>query len=401
MPTKKCRLCHSERLVKVIDLGFHPLADTFLTKSQLSEKEVFYPLCLFLCRGCGHLMSGYIVSKEERYQKNEYSYDSANSLVAVRHFNELAQQIVTRLNLSRDDLVVDIGSNVGTLLGFIREKSGCNVIGVEPAPNISFLAGRNKIPTIQDFFNEDVVRKILKIGKARVITATNVFNHIDDINDFIKNIDRLLINNGVFVFEVPYLVDLIKKTAFDTIYLEHVSYFSVKPYVTYFNKLGFYISNLERNDYMGGSIRVYLVKNKKFENKPLIRKYIKIEEKLKIHNPALYKVFMVKTRQFRYDLNKKLYNLKTKGVKIIGIGAATKGNTLLNYCKIDQELLEYVIETSPLKIGKYTPGSHIKIINEKEIDEDITHALILPWNIANFLVKKLRHLRLKFIIPHT
>ncbi|OGZ64149.1 MAG: hypothetical protein A3A98_04180 [Candidatus Staskawiczbacteria bacterium RIFCSPLOWO2_01_FULL_40_39] len=397
MITQKCQLCGSKNLSLIIDLGYHPLADTFL--KELDEEEVFYPLRVLLCQKCGYATLQHVVSAPVRYQKNDYSYTSSNSPVAISHFKELAGQVVQMAEISKKDLVVDIGSNAGTLLKSFREQAHCNIIGVEPAFNIAQLAKKGNIPTINDFFNQTSVDKIIKKhGKAKAIICTNVFNHINDLNEFMKNINKLLAKDGFFVFETPYFLDLVKNVSFDTIYLEHVSYFAVTPFEKFFKKFGFQIHHLERNDYMSDTMRVYL--SRKAGNQILVKRYMQKEKSAKIFIPKTYAIFMKKIVGLKLDLLQQIQIAKAKGERIIGIGAATKGNTLLNYCKIDNTLIDFITDSSPLKIGKFTPGSHIPIKSDNDITSDITHAVILPWNIAEFLKKKLKHLKLKFIIPH-
>lgn len=395
-----CRLCKSETLRPIIWLGHHPLADTFLIEEQLTEPEVRYPLRVLQCGECGYLTSGYLVSKEDRYQKHEFSYDSSNSPVSVKHFSGMADQIIERLAFREGDLAVDIGSSVGTLLEELKNKSGCRIQGVDPASSIAEEARRKGVPTINDFFNQKAAEEIAAHGKAKVVVATNVFNHLEDVDDFLANVSRVLRDDGEVVIEVPYVIDLIEKTAFDTIYLEHVSYFAVRPHATYFRKKGFYITHIERDPYMGGSIRVYLSKQAEKEKKELVEEYSRREEASGVYEAGTYESFMEQTRQFKINLCKTIFEVKANGKKVIGIGAATKGNTLLNYCGIDSTVLEYIADTSPRKIGKYTPGSRIKIIHEKDIAPDVSHAVILPWNIADFLKSKLGHLGVEFIVPH-
>lgn len=396
MITRKCQLCGSKNLKLVIDLGYHPLADTFL--KNLGEEEVFYPLRVLLCQKCGYATLQYIVPASTRYQKTDYSYTSSNSPVSVAHFEEMARQVIERIKITEKDLVVDIGSNVGTLLKAFRGQVNCEVMGVEPALNIAKFAEKDNVPTIQDFFSKETVQKILKkYGKAKAITCNNTFNHINDLNEFMKNIDRLLAKDGCFIFETPYLLGLVENSSFDTIYLEHVSYFAVKPFQKFFKKFGFYIQYLERNDYMSWSIRVYLGRKKADDS--LIKEYIKAEESAKLFGPKTYEILMAKVRALKSKLCRQIYRVKAKGGKIIGIGAATKGNTLLNYCKIDNTLIDFITDSSSLKIGKFTPGSHIPIKSDKDITPDIKFVLILPWNIAKFLKKKLKRLNLQFIIP--
>ena len=396
MIVKKCQLCGSENIKMIINLDFHPLADTFL--KNLNEQEVFYPLRVFLCQECGYTGLLNIVDAPDRYQKNEYSYTSSNSPVALAHFKEMAQQVIEKVKITENDLVVDIGSNVGTLLKNFGEQANCKILGIEPSSNIAELARKDGILTIEEFFNKNAVDEILKKrGKAKAITCTNTFNHISDLNEFMKNIDEILADDGYFIFEAPYMLTLVNDLAFDTIYLEHISYFSVKPFEKFFKKLGFFISHLEANDYMGGSIRVYV--GRKETNHKFLKEFLDKEESAKIFELETYENMMAKIRNLKFNLCKELYEVKGNGGKIIGIGAATKGNTLLNYCKIDNTLIDFITDSSSLKIGKFTPGSHILIKSDSDITPDIEYALILPWNIGEFLKNKLKHLNLKFIVP--
>lgn len=397
MVTNSCQLCGSNNLKQIIDLGNHPLADTFLSEDKMGGEEIFYPLRVLLCLKCGYATLFYIVSREIRYAKNEYSYTSSNSPIAIAHFRELASEASQKAKVTKDDLVIDIGSNTGTLLEAFQSITGCKIIGIEPSENIAQLALENLIPTINHFFDTESVSEILSSGKAKIIICTNVFNHITDLSGFMHNVRKLLEDDGMFIFEVPYLLHLVRDVAFDTVYLEHVTYFGIKPFVPFFKNFGFNIIHLAENNYMGGSIRLYVSQSKEAAD---IDEYIKREEECGMYDPENYKEFMSKTRQLKFDVLHKIYKIKSQGEKIVGIGAATKGNTFLNYCKIDHTLLDFVADSSPLKIGKYTPGSRIPIRSDNDIKEDIKHALILPWNIAEFLKKKLQHLHLNFIIPN-
>lgn len=400
MLTKQCFLCQSQDLYRAIDLGFHPLADTFLKPAQLDEPETRYPLNVVACKNCGHLMNGYIVAATARYQDNEYSYDSGNSPVAVAHFEEFAKEAIDVVGITKDDLVVDFGSNVGTFLSKFNALSKCKVLGIEPAANMAVLAEKNGVPTVQDFFNSKSVKEAQKrISKAKLITGTNVYNHVEDQKSFAKDATELLTEDGMIAIEAPYAGTLVKETSFDTIYLEHASYFFIEPLKKFWDQYGFKISHVVLNDYMGGSVRFYLSRQKPEAKE--VATMIAEENNEGYFTEAAYEAFMKRTEQFKADLMRDLYKIKADGGKIIGIGAATKGNTLLNYCGIDASLLEYVTDASPLKIGKYTPGAHILIKDDKDIDNKvITHGLILPWNIGDFLSKKLAPLGIEFLVPH-
>ncbi|MDO8517968.1 MAG: class I SAM-dependent methyltransferase [bacterium] len=400
MPVSSCSLCASSELELVIDLGFHPLADTFIKKEELMQPEVRYPLQVLLCKSCGHAMSSYVVPATKRYQEHDYSYDSGNSKVSVEHFGEMAQEAIQKVGVGAGDLVVDIGGNVGTLLDAFRAQAGTHILNIEPAGNIADIAEKNGVETVRNFFGGEVAHTIAKRGGAKVIAMTNAFNHIAYLDDFMQGIVQALRPDGAFLIEVPYLLHLVEKLAFDTVYLEHVSYFALRPLRTYFKKFGLVISDVIENDYMGGSMRLYV--RKSGPGFAGLADMVAREEAAQLFDPLMYRGFMQKVLAFKFSLLKELLEAKAEGGRIVGIGAATKGNTLLNYCGIDATLLEFVTDASVLKIGKYTPGSHLEIKPDEAITAGITHALILPWNIGDFLRGKLtpKYPSLVFITPH-
>ena len=382
---------------KVVDLGFHPLADTFLPEHLQLGPEISYPLHLGSCQSCGHVFTLYSVTPEDRYQKQDYSYDSSNSKVAVAHFMEFRDAVLAKMDLAPDAVIVDIGSNVGTLLSHFKDAGFPNVLGVEPSGNISRQAVANGVPTVNDFFNVAAAAEIAKSGLVEVLLSSNVVNHADDIPALLQVAKSVLGPAGIFVFEVPYLLDLVQRTAFDTIYHEHVHYYGLKPLAACLEREGFSIFNVERLEYMCGSIRIYARVGG--EQTEMVKALIADEDAFGLYAPATYEAFMDRVRAVKSSVSTHLWKIRSEGGKIIGIGAATKGNTFLNYCKLDSDLIAYIADASPLKIGKRTPGSHISIIADDRIDADATHALILPWNIADFLVEKLAHLGVEFYVP--
>jgi ubiquinone/menaquinone biosynthesis C-methylase UbiE len=398
MNVTNCHLCHSTNLEKVLDLGFHPLADFFLKESQLQEAERRYPLSVLLCQNCGHGMNSFVVPAEVRYQENDYSYDSGNSKISVGHFTDMAKEVSERAGVQQGDLVVDIGSNIGTLLGAFKNL-GASIQGVDPAPNIVALAEKNGIPTINDFFNDSSAKAILQKGHAKAITITNAFNHISPLDKFMEAIVSVLDTSGSFVIELPYFLEIIRKKHFDVVYLEHVSYIAVKPLVPFFKKYGLSITHVEENDYMSGSIRIFVGFG---EESPLVKEKITLEEESGLYSVETWKKFAASIRGSKLRLLKELVEARSGGGKIVAIGAAAKGNTLLNYCGLDTTLIDFATDASPLKIGKYTPGSHLPILSDDAINEEVTHALILAWNIADFLKSKIspKFPHLKFITPH-
>lgn len=398
MKVSECHLCASKNLAKVLDLGFHPLADFFLKEGQLDEPERRYPLCVLLCQNCGHGMNSFVVPAEVRYQENDYSYDSGNSRISIQHFTDMAEEVVKRANIKKGDLVVDIGSNIGTLLGAFKNL-GAKVQGVDPSHNIAELANKNGIPTINDFFNASSAEKILKNGKAKAITITNAFNHISPLDEFMKCVVSILDKSGTFIIELPYFLEIIRKKHFDVVYLEHVSYIAIKPLVPYFKKFGLAITHVEENNYMSGSIRIFVGYG---QESSLVAKQIALEEKFGLYDLGVWKKFGDDVRDCKINLLKELVKARDGSGKIVVIGAAAKGNTLLNYCGIDNTLIDFATDASSLKIGKYTPGSHLPIFSDEAIDTNVTYALILAWNIADFLKAKIspKFPHLKFITPH-
>lgn len=398
MKIANCRACQSTNIEKVLDLGFHPLADTFLAEDLQTGPEVSYPLQLGLCRACGHVFTLYAVSPEDRYQKQDYSYDSSNSVVSIRHFKSFSEAVLEQTRVSQHARIVDIGSNVGTLLSHFKDAGYQNVLGVEPSSNIARLATSAGIPTLVEFFDARAAEQLMmRFGPVDVLLSSNVVNHADDVAGILQTAKHVLAPKGVFVFEVPYLLDLVRSTAFDTIYHEHVHYYGIKPLEARLRRAGFSIFKVERLDYMCGSIRVYCRIGG--ESSAEVDRMIDYEEKFALYDPNTYRAFSRRVLEAKLAINEHLWKIRAQGGKIIGIGAATKGNTLLNYCRLDADLIAYITDSSPLKIGKRTPGSHIPIIADSDIDSAATHALILPWNIAPYLTNKLSHLGLQFYVP--
>ena len=378
-----------------MDLGMHPLADSFIVESDIPQEKK-YPLVLNRCDSCGHVQAAHLVSREARYTAIDYSYDSANSPVSIAHFGSFANEVLEWSCLKKGDLVVDIGSNVGTLLEAFKSKGGVNILGVEPSPNISRIANERGVPTYNGFFENYASSQASSNKRAMVITITNALNHVENLDQFMDSIGTCLHNDGVLIVEVPSLVDLLRKTAFDTIYHEHIHYFSLQAIGAIASKHKFQIVRFANNEYMGGSIRVYLKKAAAGESKS--REDLPFSSGRTITKEEFH-AFALRVGVFKSELLEKIASIKDKGGVIAGIGAPAKGNTLLNYCGIDRSSLSFIAETSVLKIGKLTPGTHIPILAEARLQTGVTHGLILPWNIAPFLVKKLSAYNLEFIVP--
>lgn len=398
MNVTACHFCDSKDLVKILDLGFHPLADFFPKPHQLEGLERRYPLSILLCKSCGHAMNSYVVPAEERYQANDYSFNSNHSKVSIQHFTDMATDIISSAGIVPGDLVVDIGSNVGTLLNAFKAH-GVEVLGVDPSPNIATIAREDGIPTINGFFGFSASTEILKKGRPKAITIVNCFNHIAPLDETMWSVASILREDGVFVIESPYFYQLLQRMQFDTAYHEHVSYIAVKPLVAFMRRFGLTVMHVEENDYVGGVVRVFVGRGT--EN-PSVREFIEREESVKLFDEKTFVAYSEKVAACKLRLLKDLIDAKLSGGKIVALGAPAKGNTLFNYCGIDSSLIDFATDVSPLKIGKFTPGSHIPIRSDDAIDHTVTHALILSWNLADMIKQKLapKHPQLKFITPH-
>ena len=395
-------MCQSKNLYRFLDLGFTPPADQFRRKDQMKEPETHYPLEVFMCDDCGLAQLGHVVSPEVLYRM-DYPYESSTTKTGREHWNTFAQRVVKRLNLEKNDLVVDIGSNVGVLLGAFKSQ-GMRIQGVDPAANIVMLAHERGIDTICDFFNRETAEKILREkGAASVITGTNVFAHIDDLYLLMKNILMLLKENGVFIFEAPYFVNLIKMIEYDTIYHEHLSYFSVKPLLRFFTLFDMEVFDIDLVDIHGGSFRVYVGRKSQRPVSPVITQLLNEEEAMQLYSHKTMDHFADAVRKNKMDLTWLLHSLKHEGKRVVGVSAPAKGMTLLNYCKIGTELLDVVTEKSALKIGRFTPGMHIPVVSDSYLlEERPDYAMLLAWNFADEIMKNLHEYREgggKFIIP--
>jgi SAM-dependent methyltransferase len=397
-----CRMCKSNNVQKFLDLGFSALSDNFLTIEQLNESENFFPLTVHLCLDCGLCQLGYVVPPKLMFNK-DYPYDSSTTKMGREHFTKMGIDICDEFDLKQNSLVIDVGSNSGVLLSAFKSK-GMNVLGIEPSSKLANAAIEKGVDSIIEFFSNKLVKKILNdYGKVSVITGTNVFAHIDDLDDFMLTSDSLLVEDGIIVIEAPYLLHLIENMEYDTIYHEHLSYLSVKPMVKFCKKFGFEIFDIKEQTIHGGTLRYFISRKNKKEITQEVSNYLKIENEKDLYSEEKLNDFANLVKNHRRTLLQLLNDLKKNGNKIVGISAPAKGNTLLNYCKIDSETLDYVTERNPLKIGKFTPGMHIPVYSDEKLLEDQPdYALILAWNFADEIMQnnsKYQEKGGKFIIP--
>lgn len=397
-----CRTCGSGDLELYLDLGHTPPADQFRRADQLGDPVAWFPLQVYVCMRCGLSQLGYVVRPEILYQ-DEYPYEASTTRAGQRHFRVFAASVAKRLELTSRDLAVDIGSNVGVLLSGFHDE-GARVAGIDPAQNIAAIAEERGIPTIADFFGERSVERMLREhGQARVITGTNVFAHIDDLAELMRNVDRLLTPDGVFIFECPYFVNLLKDLEYDTIYHEHLSYVSMRPLIAFFARFGMRIFDVEEMDIHGGSFRIFVDRCQREVNAPMIDGLLRREERSGAHDLARLRAFAVDVAENREQLTGLLYDLRASGNRIAGVSAPAKGMTLLNYARIGTETLEFVTEKARLKIGRYTPGTHIPVVGDEALSERRPDfALLLAWNFADEIMQNLSEYRAtggQFIVP--
>ncbi len=369
-------------------MGKQPLADAFLTKEQLSQPEAVYPLEVYFCTDCTLVQLGHVVPPEILYN-DDYPYETRMNADGVKHFRKLAQEVVSKCDLQDTDRVVDIGSNDGTLLNEFKQY-GMFVLGIEPVKDIWVKTG---IPTINTFFGSEWCMGMFEQAeiKAKVVTATNVVAHIDDLHEFVENVKTILIDDGIFVMEAPFLADMINNVAFDQIYHEHLCYFSTAPLQKLFKMHDMVIINAEWQDIHGGSMRYYVGKM------PQKSYLIKMEEPFTITDMNMFAKDVI---NFTNNLYAKLAHLSMDGKSIVGVSAPAKGNTLLNYSNIG-EFIDYITEKSLKKIGRYTPGTHIEIVpDEKIIEDQPDYAVLFAYNWEKQIKKSLKDYKGEWIIPN-
>jgi SAM-dependent methyltransferase len=397
-----CRICNDNKLEKFLSLGDSPLANSFLRKEELDNNELYFPLELCFCSNCSLVQLSYIVDPKVMFKN--YLYVSSTSNSFRQHFSHMSRDIVNRFRLDTGSLAVDIGSNDGILLkGF--KGFGISVIGVEPAENVSRIAQEQGIDTINSFFNEEVVQNIIKNkGKADIVTACNVFAHIDDISSVVENVKKLLKDEGVYIIEVQYILRTLEDMTFDNIYHEHLSYYSLTALKYFFESHGMSIFDVEEVNTHGGSIRVF-VQKKRGNNQASSRINEMLEHEIKkgLDKLDAYLEFAKRVYLIRDKIVSYVNGLKAENKSISGYGAPAKSSTLLNFCKIGKDKIDYIIDDSSLKTGLYTPGTHIPIVSSEKLDMDTPDCIIiLAWNFAEEILKKTEKFAnkgVRFIIP--
>jgi len=391
----KCRFCNNELSIEFIDLVNSPPSNSYLKTEQLNVPETFYPLRLYVCENC-FLVQIDEFKKHAEIFDNEYAYFSSYSTSWLKHAENYVEMITKKLSLDKNSQVIEIASNDGYLLQYFQQKN-IPCLGIEPTANTAKVAKQKGIETLIDFFNENIANKLVENNKkADLILGNNVLAHDPNLNGFVKSIKILLKENGVSTMEFPHLMQLIKNNQFDTIYHEHFSYFTLFTIIKIFEKHDLKIFDVEELTTHGGSLRIYAThRNSKItENINNINNVLEKENLMKLHEISGYLDFQEKANKIKNDLLQFLIQQKQANKTIAAYGAAAKGNTLLNYCGIKKDLIDFVVDASPYKQGKYMPANHIPILNEQKIKHDKPNfILILPWNIKDEIIKQLEYIK--------
>jgi len=400
----KCRFCNTELKHVFIDLVNSPASNSFLNKEQLNEPEVFYPLKVYTCHKC-FLVQIDEYKKSDDIFNSDYVYFSSYSKTWLEHARRYTEKMIDRFHYSNRSQIIEIASNDGYLLQYFHQKN-ILVLGIEPTANTAKVAIEKGINTIVDFFGIRLAKELVAKGiKADLLLGNNVLAHVPDVVDFVGGMKILLKEDGVITMEFPHLVQLIDNNQFDTIYHEHFSYLSFYTVREIFASKGLELFDVEELSTHGGSLRIY-AKHKEDNSKQIsnnITALLKKEESRGITNLSYYKDFGEKALKVKLDLVSFLIEQKRKGKKVAAYGAAAKGNTLLNYCGVKNDLIEFVVDANPNKQNKFLPASHIPVVDENFLKNNKPdYVLILPWNLKDEIMNQLSYIKEwkgKFVLP--
>jgi 2-polyprenyl-3-methyl-5-hydroxy-6-metoxy-1,4-benzoquinol methylase len=403
MSQAKCRFCSTPLHDIFVDLGMSPLANAYLRQDQLLRMEPFYPLQLYVCEQCFLVQLDEFESPDQIF--SDYAYFSSYSETWLEHARNYSLDMLNRLQLDKTSKIVEIASNDGYLLhNFV--KLGIPVLGIEPAANVAEVAIKQGIPTLTRFFGAELARELAADGvQADLVIGNNVLAHVPQLNDFVAGLKIVLKPDGVITMEFPHLLRLIRERQFDTIYHEHFSYFSLITVERIFAHHGLTIFDVDQLLTHGGSLRIY-ARHSESEAHPVTARVQELREteiEEGFTDLAYYATFAEAVKQIKSDVLSFLIEARRQGKTVVGYGAPAKGNTLLNYCGIGRDFLEYVVDRSPYKQGLFLPGTHIPICDPSMIDKTRPdYVLVLPWNLKDEIIHQERHILEwggQFVIP--
>lgn len=400
----RCRFCNTELKHVFIDLVNSPASNSFLTEEELNEPEVFYPLKVFTCHKC-FLVQVDEYKKSDKIFDNRYVYFSSYSKSWLKHAQQYTEMMMNRFGVDKQSRVVEIASNDGYLLQYFKEKN-IPVLGVEPTANTAEVAKSKGIETVVDFFGVRLAKELAsKSLHADVLLGNNVLAHVPDIIDFVGGMKILLKKNGVITMEFPHLLQLVANNQFDTIYHEHFSYLSFTTVKSIFESQDLELFDVDELPTHGGSLRIY-AKHREDASKQIgsnVERMLKMEQDAGITDIKYYSNFSEKALKIKIDVLTFLAGQKKQGRNVAAYGAAAKGNTLLNYCGVKNDLISYVVDANPHKQNKFLPASHIPVVNEEHLKNDKPDfVIILPWNLKDEIVSQLHYIKDwggRFVIP--
>jgi len=399
----ECRFCNKPLTHLFLSLGSFPLSNSFLTKEQLYQREVFYPLEVFVCDSCFLVQLQEYETPENIF--SDYAYFSSYSDTWLKHAKTYSEDMIRLFRLDSNSFVVEIASNDGYLLQYFSER-GIPVLGIEPARNVAEVARKKGIPTKTLFFGTKTARQLAYEGKhADLLLGNNVLAHVPNLNDFVMGLKILLNPHGAITMEFPHLMRLMEETQFDTIYHEHFSYFSFLTVKRIFQTHGLTLFDVEELPTHGGSLRIY-ARHTEDTTQPInerVDRLRQIEMKVGLEDIHHYLGFQENVKTIKQDILKFLIRTKEEGKKVVGYGAPAKGNTLLNYCGIGSDFIDYTVDRNPYKQGHFLPGSHIPIKEPNIVKEtQPDYLFILPWNLNDEIMEQMAFIRQwggKFVIP--
>ena len=382
-----CRLCQSKNLEVVLSLEPTPLCDAYVLAERLKEVQETYPLDLYLCRDCGYVHLTYVVNPENIY--TDYLYVTTSSMGLADHFQLYSKEVLRRLNPISDSLIIDLGSNDGTLLSFFK-KQGMRVLGIEPAREIATKTTNLGVETLPEFFTSEMADKIEeKYGFAKIITINNLFANIDDLDDTVEGVCKLLSPDGIFVIESSYLGDMIKNMVFDFIYHEHLSYFSVKPLLKFLDRFNMELIDVQRVPTKGGSLRYYIQK----KGGPravsaFVDEMVVYENDHRLDLVETYETFSNEINARKSDLTNMISKLQKEGKTFAGFGGSATTTTLMYHFDLCDKI-EYIVDDNPAKHNTYSPGCHIPVLSSEEIYERKPgYVIMFAWRYFEPITKK-------------